>query len=137
MPPVISINLSYTSCFFVVDGLGSAGFFASHVEPFRKPVDAYDSLGAQQVGTGYGKLTHRTATPYRNGIAWLNIAIFRCHVSGGKNVGKKQNLFIRQAFRNLDSADVGEWHPSVFRLTASKAAKHVRVAINSGGGMAE
>ncbi len=71
-------------------------------------------------------------TPNGHRITVLNRAVFRGHVSGGKNVGEKEHLLVFQSSRNLDRAQLHKWHAHVLGLSAGKAAEHVRVTVNAG-----
>ena len=107
-----------------------------HVQALRHPIDGNDLISAEHVSTANGKLAYRPAAPDRHGVAPLDVAVFCGHVTSGKDIGQKQYLLVPQAGRNFDRTDVGKGHTHVFRLSPCIAAQHVRVAKESGRGVA-
>src|ERR1041384_3517362 len=77
----------------------------------------------------------RTAAPYRHHVTRLYVAILRRHVPRRKDVGKEQHLIVPQSLRDLDRADVCEWHTHILRLPAGESPKHMRVAEESRGAL--
>jgi hypothetical protein len=82
-----------------------------HLQAFRNRVDRDHPLRPQQEGAADGELADGTTAPDGDGVALLDIAIFRRHVAGWKNVRQEQHLFIRQPIRHLDRPHIGVWHP--------------------------
>jgi hypothetical protein len=89
---------------------------------------AITRFSAEQEGAADGKLSDRATSPYRDGVAGLDVAKHRRHVAGRKDIGQKQYLFVSQAVRNFERAEVGEGHPQIFGLTAGIAAEKMRVS---------
>ena len=58
------------------------------------------------------------------------------HVAGREDVGQEQRLFVGDAVRHLDRADIGHRDAQIFGLAAAIAAEHVAEAEQAGGRMA-
>ena len=67
-------------------------------------------LGAQQEATADRHLPNRSAAPDRDRVAWLDVAEFRPHIPGRKDVRKKQHLFVGELVRNFYRPNIGERH---------------------------
>ena len=84
---------------------------AGQCQPLRHGVDRQNPLGAQQEATADCHLPDRPAAPDRDRVAWLDVAEFRPHIPGRKDVRKKQHLFVGELVRNFYRPDIGERHP--------------------------
>jgi hypothetical protein len=78
------------------------------------------------------ELAHRAASPHRNGFASFEGEKVGSHIAGRKNIGEEQHLFVAEALRHLDRADIGVGHAKIFRLPAGIAAEQMRIAERSG-----
>src|SRR5581483_680889 len=76
------------------------------------------------------------AAPDRDGIAGLNVAHLCTHVTGGEDIGEKQNLIVAQLFRHFDGSNVCEGNARVFGLSAGIAAEQMRISKDAGRRMA-
>ena len=72
------------------------------------------------------------ASPHRDRVSFLDIAVFRGHVPGGKNVREEQHLLVGQAFRNLHGTNIAKRHAYVLRLSARVAAVNMAIAEQPG-----
>jgi hypothetical protein len=90
---------------------------------------------AQHVRAADGELSDRSATPHRDNIAALDVAILRGHESGREDVREEQCLVVAQAFGNFHGTDIGERHAHILRLPAGKPAEEVRVTEQPGGAL--
>src|SRR5215203_3686714 len=120
--------------FHEIQSLGAAA--SSKLEPLRHRIDGDDPLGPQQEGALDRKLSNGTAAPDRDCLASFEVAEFRAHVTGRKNVGEEQHLLVTKAFRHLERADVRVGHPQKFRLPSRIAPEQVRIAEQTGGRVA-
>jgi hypothetical protein len=92
-------------------------------EAFRDGVDRQYAFGAEQERAADRKLSDRAAAPHRYRFAAPDVAEFRRHVPGGKDVRKEQDLLIAETVRHLCRTDIGVRYPQVFSLTATVAAE--------------
>src|ERR1043165_5391157 len=99
-----------------------------HRQPLGKPVDADNLLCAEQYRAADRHLSNRTAAPYRDRIARLDVALHGGLPARRENIAEEQQLLVRDAVRHLDMGRVGEWHAQIFGLTAGIAARQVRIA---------
>ena len=109
--------------------------FRGHFQPLGHSIDGNDTAGAEHPSALDGELADWATSPDRDRIARLHLAIFRSHIAGRENIREKKNLVVAQAARNLNRADIPEWHAHVFRLPARKSAQHVRIPEESRGRM--
>ena len=91
-------------------------------------IDGDDPLGAQHEAALDAELAHGAQAPDGDGVALLDVAVLRGLVGGGEDVGQEQHLFVVQAVRDLDRADIAERDADVLRLAPGIAAHHVRIA---------
>ena len=56
------------------------------LKSFGEAIDGNDAFGAKKEGAANCELTHGAAAPYGNSVARLDVAHFRAHISGGKDV---------------------------------------------------
>ena len=66
---------------------------------------------APEEGAADSELTDRPATPDRDRLAALQVTELRTHVTGRKDVGQEQDLFVAQPSGDLQRADIGKRHP--------------------------
>src|SRR5436190_1720125 len=69
---------------------------------------------------------HRIEASY--GLTTLQIAEVRGHVAGWEDVGKKQHLFVAEAFGDLDRSNVRIRYAQIFGLSAGEPSQHMRIA---------
>ncbi|MNI41017.1 hypothetical protein D3C73_952560 [compost metagenome] len=67
----------------------------------------------------------------------LDVAVFGGHVAGWKNVGEEQDLFVAQAVRHNDRANIGIRNAKILRLTAWEATIHFGITEQAGGRIAD
>src|SRR6185437_6580937 len=99
--------------------------------------DGDDLLRAEQDGAADGHLADRTATPDRDGIGGLDIALDGGLPAGRENVAEEEHLFIAEPVRHLYVGGVRERYTEVLRLAAGITAGQVRVAEQACRGVAE
>ena len=97
-------------------------------EPLRHGIDGDDAFCPEQKRALDCELTDRTATPDRDGLTTLQIAEVRGHVAGWEDVGKKQHLFVAEAFGDLDRSNVRIRYAQIFGLSAGEPSQHMRIA---------
>ena len=103
-----------------------------HRQPLRHAIDRIHLRRAEQQRAADGELAHRSATPHRHHrVARPDVAIFRRHVAGRKNIRQEQHLLVRQIALDHDRPVVGKRHPRILRLPACVAPGHVRIAVKS------
>jgi hypothetical protein len=95
-----------------IDGLGPAR--SRHGKTLGHFVNRDDAPDSEQERGADRELPDWTAAPDRNGVARLDLRIDGRHVAGRKNVGQEKRLFVGDAVRNLDRADVGHRDPKIF-----------------------
>src|ERR1700761_3001486 len=93
--------------------------------PLGHRIHSDHALGAEQKSAADCELPDGAAAPDGNGVTFLDVAEICCHIGGRKDIGEKQDLFVREAVRHLDGPDIGERHPKIFGLSAREAAQHV------------
>jgi len=69
-----------------------------------------------------------TGPPHGDGVALLDVGIFRAHPARGQDVGQEQHLVILEMIGNDDRPDVGVRHPDIFGLPAGVTAGEMRVS---------
>src|SRR4028119_789526 len=116
--------------FLVVENFCLA-LFLGHLEAFRNSVKGDNTLSTEHKSALNRELSNWPTAPDGYDITGFNVAVFRCHVASGEDIGKKQYLVVCQSFRNLEQADIGKGNPRIFCLTASIATEQVRIAEES------
>src|SRR6266700_718980 len=116
--------------FLVVED-GGLVLCTRHLEPLWNAINSDDVLSAEHVGTANRKLPDRSTAPDGDGITPLDVAVLGSHVTGGKDIGQKQDLLVAEAGRYFHRAHVGKGHADVFCLSAGIAAIHMGVAKKS------
>jgi hypothetical protein len=66
-------------------------------------------------------LRHRAASPHRDALSRLDVAVLRGHEPGREDVGEEQHLLVGQPVRDLHRPDVRERHARTLRL----ARRHI------------
>ena len=64
----------------------SAPACSAMLQTIVKPVNGDHPFSAEKESTANGELSDRAATPDRHRVAWLDVAVFRAHIAGGKDV---------------------------------------------------
>src|SRR5205085_1971298 len=82
-------------------------------------------------------LSYRSAAPDCDGIGRLDVALHRRLPAGRENVAEEQRLFVTHPLGNLDVSGVGKRHAQIFSLPARIPAGQMRVAEQTGRGVAE
>ncbi len=116
--------------FVEVDRLRSASR-RRHREPLGHAVYCDHAAGAEHPAALDTHLRDGAASPHRDGIAGLDIRIFRSHPSGGEDVREKEHFLIRQVRLDLDRPDIGVRDAQIFRLPPGVAAEQMRIAKES------
>ncbi len=101
----------------IVERLGMALTFRL-LQPPRNAIDSDHTLRPEQEGAGNAQEPNRSTSPYGDGIARLDRAIFRGHVCSRKNVGQEQDLFVRQTVGHLDRTHVREGNARILGLAS-------------------
>ena len=91
------------------------------------------SSGPQKTCAADGKLTHGSAAPDCNHVTSLDIAVFRGHVTRGKDVRKEKCLFVAHAIGHFHGSGVGERHADVLGLPAGVTAEQMGIPEKSLG----
>src|SRR5579859_3526795 len=117
------------------DGFGFALCFG-HAQAFWDIVNGDDASRAEHPRALDGELTHRPTSPHGDGIAGFDAAILGSHVSGGKNVGEEDDLFITKVGFDFQRPKIGEGDAEILRLSTWESAHQVRVAKQTGGRLA-
>ena len=86
---------------------------------------ARSSSDRAQNGAAHSELSDRTTAPDRHRVARKNVALFDGLITGGKNVGEEEQLFIRDLFGHFERAHIGIWNADVLRLTAGESAEEM------------
>ena len=90
----------------------------------------------EQEGALDRELSDGTAAPDRDRLAALQIAEIGGHEARGEDIRQEEDLFVAQALRHLDRADVGIGHAEVLGLAAGVAAQHMGIAEQARRGVA-
>jgi hypothetical protein len=88
-------------------------------------------------GTGDRELADRSGAEDGDDLAATDVAELGAHVAGREDVREEQDLLVLEVVLDLQRADVREWHARILGLPAGVAAREVRVAEDSRGGVAE
>src|SRR6187551_3916599 len=113
--------------FLIVDDVGRAGFFGSHLQTVGVAIDRDHPFCAKELGARNRELPDWTRTPNRDDLPGLNVAHLCAHVAGGKDIGQEEYLLIAQVSRHLDRANVGKRDARVLRLSARKTAQKMGI----------
>ena len=79
----------------VVDHLRAAELLR-HLQALREAVDRDDALRAQHIGALDGEQPDRAASPDRDRVAGLNVAVLRRLIAGREDIGQEQHLIVPQ-----------------------------------------
>src|ERR1051326_2273532 len=123
-------KLNYVLNFFIVDDFGSG--LLSQLQSVVKPINGNYPLGSENESASDGELAHRAAAPDGHRVAWLNIAIFRAHITGGKDVREKDDLLVGNAGGNFQWTHVSKGDTGILCLSAGVSTEHVCIAEQSG-----
>ena len=111
--------------FFVIDDFCACG--SCHFQTLMDAIDCYHPLRAEQERAADCKLADWATSPNRDHVTRLDLAIFRRHVSGRKNIRKKQHLLVVEAVRNFERANINKRHTRELCLSARITTHHVRI----------
>src|SRR4029077_13248819 len=85
--------------FFIVDCIG-ATIPVRFAKTRNHSVDRNHALRSEHKRAFHCEQSNGSASPNSDGVSALDVAIFRCHVPGWKNVRKKQYLLVPYVFIN-------------------------------------
>src|SRR5690348_9937450 len=111
---------------FSIDRLRTGGF--RHLQAFGNFVDGDYAACTEHESAADCELPHGPAAPDRDGVARFYVAVDCGHITGGKDVRKKDGLFIGEMGWNFQWPHIGGGDTSELIRAACLTAHHVRVA---------
>src|SRR6476619_177570 len=100
-----------------------------HRETLRNVVDGDDLLRPQQDRAANRHLSDRPATPDRDSVRGLNVALHSRLPTGWKDVAEEQHLLVGEASRRyLDVRLIGVGNADIFCLAAGISAREMGVS---------